>query len=178
MFSPDQLVVYPAQGVGRIVRIENQIIGGVQAEFYVITILSNNVTLMIPTKSAARVGLRELCNADECQDVLKNLQDRTGFSGYAGKNWNRRCKEYSEKLKSGNLLDVAHVLKELILISKEKELSFGERRLQEQSMELIVLEIANAQARTQEDVTAEIESYFADILHPEPEEGQENEQSV
>jgi len=167
VFVPDQLVVYPAQGVGKVERLESQVVGGAEAEFYIVRILSNNVTLMVPVKNAVNVGLRALCSAEEGQKILDSLQDRSDFTGYTGQNWNRRYREYSEKLKSGSLEDVAYVLKELLLIGKDKELSFGERRLLEQSMGLITLELAHALDTTQEDVKARIEVFFEDVLHPE-----------
>lgn len=164
MFSQDQLVVYPAQGVGKVERIEAQTIGGAEAEFYIVRILSNNVTLMVPVKNAVNVGLRAVCDAEKGQEILTSLEDRSGFTGYTGQNWNRRYREYSEKLKSGELSDVAYVLKELLLIGQDKELSFGERRLLEQAMGLISLELAYALGCEQKDIQAKIEEIFADVI--------------
>ncbi len=164
MFNLDQLVVYPAQGVGRVERIERQTIGGAETEFYIVRILSNNVTLMVPVKNAANVGLRAVCSPEKGTEILTSLNDRSDFTGYTGQNWNRRYREYSEKLKSGELADVAYVLKELLLIGKDKELSFGERRLLEQAMGLITLELAHALDRPQPDIQTEIEAMFPDAL--------------
>lgn len=164
MFALEDLVVYPAQGVGRVERIESQEIGGSCAEFYIVRILSNNVTLMVPVRNAANVGLRPLCDAQEGERILEALNDRSDFTGYTGQNWNRRYREYSEKLKSGDLGDVAYVLKELLLIGRDKELSFGERRLLEQAMSLVTLELAYALGRDQQDVKATIEDLFQDVL--------------
>ncbi|GFM34162.1 CarD family transcriptional regulator [Desulfovibrio subterraneus] len=164
MFTPDQLVVYPAQGVGKVERIERQTIGGAEAEFYIVRILSNNVTLMVPVRNAVNVGLRAVCTAEQGNGIFESLADRSGFTGYTGQNWNRRYREYSEKLKSGELGDVAYVLKELLLIGKDKELSFGERRLLEQAMGLITLELAHALGKKQQEVQTEIEEMFADVL--------------
>ena len=171
MFSIDQLVVYPAQGVGKVERIEAQEIGGAIAEFYIVRILSNNVTLMVPVKNASNVGLRSVCGSDEAGAILESLNDRSNFTGYAGQNWNRRYREYSEKLKSGDLADVAYVLKELLLIGQNKELSFGERRLLEQATSLLSLELAFALDRTQDDVKAQINEIFADVIRPKVTEG-------
>ncbi|MBF0482631.1 MAG: CarD family transcriptional regulator [Desulfovibrionaceae bacterium] len=166
MFSIDQLVVYPAQGVGKVERIAAQEIGGAIAEFYIVRILSNNVTLMVPVKNAGNVGLRSVSGRDEAEAILESLNDRSNFTGYAGQNWNRRYREYSEKLKSGDLADVAYVLKELLLIGQNKELSFGERRLLEQATSLLSLELAFALDRTQEDIKARINEIFADVIRP------------
>ncbi len=166
VFSLNELVVYPAQGVGMVERIEEQDIGGSKAEFYIVRILSNNVTLMVPVANAANVGLRPVCSGEKADDILKMLTDRSDFTGYSGQNWNRRYREYSEKLKSCDLGDVAYVLKELLLIGKDKELSFGENRLLEQAMGLLTLELAHATGKEQDALRVEIEELFADVLKP------------
>lgn len=170
MFSEDQLVVYPAQGVGRVERIETQVIGGASADFFIVRILSNNVTLMVPVNNAANVGLRPLCSAERGREIIESLKDRSDFTGYTGQNWNRRYREYSEKLKSGDLADVAYVLKELLLIGQNKELSFGERRLLEQATSLLTLELALALGQEQQDIKDVINEIFADVLAPKIEE--------
>jgi CarD family transcriptional regulator len=164
VFAVGELVVYPAQGVGRVERIETQEIGGVPTELIIVRILSNNVTLMVPVKNAANVGLRGVYSAQQAFDIIEFIKDRTDFTGYTGQNWNRRYREYSEKLKSSALRDVAYVLKELLLISKDKELSFGERRLLEQAMNLVSLELAFALGKEQSEMKKTIEALFADIL--------------
>ena len=164
MFSLNELVVYPAQGVGKVERIESQTVGGQSEDFYIVRILTNNVTLMVPVKNAVNVGLRHVYPADKAQGIMESLKDRSTFTGYTGQNWNRRYREYSEKLKSGNLADVAYVLKELLLIGGGKELSFGERRLLEQASGLLTLEVAYALNRSQDDVKNEINALFEDVI--------------
>lgn len=164
MYVPDQLVVYPAQGVGVIERLERQKIGGHEAEFYIIRIFTNNITVMVPVHNALHVGLRAPCSAGEAQAVLASLQDRSTFTGYTGQNWNRRYREYAERLKSASLFDVGYVLKELILISGEKELSFGERRLLEQAMGLVTSELSCVLDRDAGELKSFIENFYADVL--------------
>lgn len=164
MFQINALVVYPAQGVGQIERIQSQVIGGMTADYYIVRILSNSVTLMVPVKNAANVGLRNVCDEETGRAVFESLRDRSGFTGYTGQNWNRRYREYSEKLKSTELSDVAYVLKELFLIGMDKELSFGERRLLEQAMTLVSMELAYALGRDQADVKADINDMFQDVI--------------
>lgn len=164
MFQVNQLVVYPSQGVGRVERIESQTIGGVKADFYIVRILTNNVTLMVPVKNAANVGLRPVCSMRTGQAIFESLRDRSDFTGYTGQNWNRRYREYSEKLKSSDLADVAYVLKELFLIGSGKELSFGERRLLEQAMGLVSMELAYALNRDQDAVKDDINGMFQDVI--------------
>jgi CarD family transcriptional regulator len=119
---------------------------------------------MVPVANAKNVGLRSVCPAATGTEIFESLNDRTGFTGYTGQNWNRRYREYSEKLKSGDLSDVAYVLKELFLIGKDKELSFGERRLLEQAMGLVSMELAYSLDRDQEDIKADINEMFADVI--------------
>jgi len=164
VFKVDELVVYPSQGVGRVERVESQEIGGVKADFYIVRILSNNVTLMVPVANAENVGLRSVCPAVVGREIFESLNDRTGFTGYTGQNWNRRYREYSEKLKSGDLADVAYVLKELFLIGKDKELSFGERRLLEQAMGLVSMELAYSLDSNQDAIKDDINEMFADVI--------------
>ena len=140
--------------------------GGQAVDFYIVRILSNNVTLMVPVANAVNVGLRNLCPAQEASAILESLKDRSSFTGYTGQNWNRRYREYSEKLKSGSLADVAYVLKELLLIGGGKELSFGERRLLEQAMGLLSLEVAFSLGIPQDDVKQTINDMFEDVLKP------------
>jgi len=166
VFSVDQLVVYPAQGVGKVERIESRDIGGATTNFFIVRILSNNVTLMVPVNNAENVGLRALCSADQGQGIIESLKDRSDFTGYTGQNWNRRYREYSEKLKSGDLADVAYVLKELLLIGQNKELSFGERRLLEQATGLLTLELSLALDQEQDEIKGIINELFADVIQP------------
>jgi CarD family transcriptional regulator len=175
VFSPEQFVVYPAQGVGRIERVEHQQIGGQSVEFYIIRIFTNNVTVMLPVRNIETVGLRGLCTPTEAHSVLASLRSRNGLTGYAGQNWNRRYREYSERLKSPSLLDVGYVLKELLFISGEKELSFGERRLLDQAMGLITSELSHVLRRDAQDLKAEIEGYYADVLIKELHPGKDQD---
>lgn len=173
MFIQEDLVVYPAQGVGKIESLEKQEIGGLAAEFYIIRIFDSNITVMVPVKNAKNVGLRELCSPTQAKEIFTFLEDRSDFTGYTGQNWNRRHREYTEKLNSAALTDVAQVLKELTLISGEKELSFGEKRLLEQAMTLIATELAFVLKEEPETIKDKITGLFEDILIKEEENTEE-----
>ncbi len=175
VFSVGELVVYPAQGVGIVEKIEEKDLGGAKTVLYIVRILSNNVTLMVPVNNAESVGLRPVSGEKQGQHILSFLEDRSDFTGYSGQNWNRRYREYSDKLKSKDLEDVAYVLKELFLITRDKELSFGERRLLEQAMGLISMELSYALNIDQEKAKARVEALFADILSPETQEQKDEE---
>ena len=149
MYKVDDLVVYPAQGVGKINRIDTKTIGGVSCDIYIVGIQSNNITLMVPVKNAGNVGLRQLVDKEKAVDILESLKNDSGKNVYVGQNWNRRFRKYSDKMKSPDLGVVAEVLRELLVIGRDKELSYGERRLQEQ--------LARSAARKQE-ITLRLES--------------------
>jgi CarD family transcriptional regulator len=167
VFSTEQLVVYPAQGVGVIESVTSQEIAGYKADFYIVRIFGNNITMMVPVKNARNVGLRNLSSQKQCEIIFNSLRDRSNFTGYTGQNWNRRYREYSEYLQNGTLDGASHVLKELLLISAEKDLSFGERRLLEQAMSLVSTEIAYVFGNKQEEIQDKIEKLFADVLQTE-----------
>ena len=161
MFAPEKLVVYPAQGVGRIERIDHKDIGGVACEFYIVRIRANNITLMVPVHNAVNVGLRPLIARAEASRILETLRSDRERTVFTGQNWNRRFREYSERLKSPDLSVVADVLRELLLIGRTKELSFGERRLLEQAMSLVGGELAEVLGLSPETLREELLALYA-----------------
>ncbi|MDR2124548.1 MAG: CarD family transcriptional regulator [Desulfovibrio sp.] len=171
MFYKGQIVVYPAQGPGVIEDLERREIGGCETEFYVIRILSGNTRVLVPVGNAVNVGLRVPCTPDEARAALDALRDSGGRAGSWGQNWNRRYREYTERLKSPSLREVCGVLKELFLLSGRKELSFGERRLQEQAMSLVAAELACVLKKDVCEIRSSIERLFADAAAGGEKEG-------
>ncbi|MDR2574516.1 MAG: CarD family transcriptional regulator [Desulfovibrio sp.] len=165
MFTVNEFVVYPAQGVGIIERIDQQEIGGVLCAFYVVKICSNGVTLMVPVSNAGKVGLRSLVSRSEAELIRRSLHNDTDKTVFTGQNWNRRFREYSDKLKNPDLHIVAEVLRELLLIGKNKELSFGERRLLESAMNLVTGELAEALNVSKEALRGELLDIYAQCCH-------------
>jgi CarD family transcriptional regulator len=161
VFAVGDLVVYPAQGVGKIERIDQKAIGSASCAFYIVRILSNDITLMVPVGNARNVGLRALTSVEHARSILDGFTDHSPFPGYTGQNWNRRYREYTERLKSSKLMDVADVLHELLLIGRGKDLSFGERRLLEQAMSLVSGELAIVLNNSEETVRDVIQQAFA-----------------
>jgi CarD family transcriptional regulator len=161
VFAVGDLVVYPAQGAGKIESIDRKAIGDASCAFYIVRILSNDITLMVPVGNAPNVGLRALTSIEHARNILDGFADHSPFSGYTGQNWNRRYREYTERLKSSKLTDVANVLHELLLIGMGKELSFGERRLLEQAMSLVSGELAIVLDNSEQAVRETIQQVFA-----------------
>ncbi len=157
MFKIGDLAVYPAHGVGIIERIENRKISGCQEDFFVIRILENNMIIMIPSSNATNVGLREIINQNEVSKVLSILKKRD-ISVDDNQTWNRRYRDYMDKIKSGSVFEVAEVYRDLSTIKQDKGLSFGERKMLDTARSLLIKEISLAKNMKEEDVERDIQS--------------------
>jgi CarD family transcriptional regulator len=158
-FKVGDNAVYPAHGIATVKRIEEREIGGKKKQFYVLQVVENQMTIMVPTDNASAVGLREIITLDEVSQVYSILQRRDVKIDQS--TWNRRYREYMEKIKTGSVYEIAEVLRDLFLLRHSKDLSFGERKMLDQAKALLVKEISIAK-RTQENVVEqEIQSIFA-----------------
>jgi len=157
MFKVGDLAVYPAHGVGVIERIENREISGCQEDFFVMRILENNMIIMIPSSNTKNVGLRELIDQTEVSKVFSILKNRDMYVD-DNQTWNRRYRDYMDKIKSGSVFEVAEVYRDLSTIKQDKELSFGERKMLDTARSLLVKEISLAKNMKEEDVEKDIQS--------------------
>jgi len=157
-FRVGDLAVYPAHGVAQIVGIETREISGNKQTFYILKILENGMKIMIPTRNAGAVGLRELIRADEVDEVFAILKSRE--VAVEGQTWNRRYREYMEKIKTGSVFEIAEVLRDLSLLKNGKDLSFGERKMLDHARSLLVRELAIAKKQNQEKIEKELETIF------------------
>lgn len=159
MFSEGDMAVYPAHGVGVIKSVEMQTVAGIDQNFYVLEILENKMTIMIPTISSESVGLRAIVDESEVSGVLDILEDRTVELGT--QTWNRRYRDYMEKIKTGSVHEVASVLRDLFLLSVDKDLSYGERKMLDTAKGLLVTELSLAQDKEESAVSETIEAIFS-----------------
>jgi len=159
MFKIGDKAVYPAHGVGVIESIENKEISGSEYTFYMLRILENDMTIMIPTKNTDAVGLREIVSTTEIPRIYEILKDRT--VAIEGQAWNRRYREYMGKIKTGSVFEVAEVLRDLILLKTDKDLSFGERRILDMARNLLVKELSVAKNSPEEVIKNDLESLFS-----------------
>ncbi len=157
MFKIGDLAVYPAHGVGVIERIEKRQISGCQEIFYVMRILENDMIIMIPSTNLTNVGLRQIINRSEVAKVFSILKERD-ICVDDNQTWNRRYRDYMEKIKSGSVFEVAEVYRDLTTIQQDKELSFGERKMLDTARSLLVKEISLAKNMKEEDVERDIQS--------------------
>ena len=158
MFKVGDLAVYPAHGVGRIEALESKDISGLQQSFYIMRILENDMIIMIPTGNVDSVGLRQVIDKDQVREIYQILKDRD--VSLETTNWNRRYREYMEKIKTGSVFEVAAVLRDLYLLRQDKELSFGERKMLDMARSLLVKEISVSNDQTEENVEKEILELF------------------
>ena len=145
--------VDPSHGVGVIRGIESKEISGSRLEFYVVQIVASGATVMVPTDSTIRIGLRQLSSNNELESVYSVLRTPRRVSQRA---WNRRFREFNDKLRTGSLNDVAEVLRDLSSLKEDKPLSFGEKNMLEKALGMVVSEISAASARDESEVFNEV----------------------
>ena len=141
VFHIGDRVVYPNHGVGIIEQISSRTIGLSIEKFYLLKIKSSSLKVMVPFHNVASVGLRRVVRNGEIQKILDFLTD-----GECNNNtdWKYRFKENSERMRTGSLLEVAAVLKSLLVLSQSKPLSFREKKMLERARYLLVSELAMA----------------------------------
>ncbi|MDR3038805.1 MAG: CarD family transcriptional regulator [Candidatus Adiutrix sp.] len=157
------LAVYPAHGVGLIESREQRTVGSQKYDFLVLRILENDMKIMIPAQNIREVGLRPLMSKREAQKVFELFKAPPKTPENI--NWNRRHREYMEKIKTGSPYDVASVMGELLAMRVAKELSFGERKLLDMVTVLLVKEMALASNRTEAEIEASITAFFPPPKH-------------
>jgi CarD family transcriptional regulator len=154
MFEIGDKAVYPGHGVGVIEKIENREVSGSNKSFYVMRILDNGMTIMIPTDHVNMVGLREVIPEFMVPKVFQILKEKD-VSTY-NQTWNRRYREYMEKINTGSIFEIAEVLRDLNILKSEKELSFGERKILDTAKNLLVKEIAVAKQTQENEIVQEL----------------------
>lgn len=159
MFKIGDMAVYPAHGVGVIEKIETQEISGCQQDFYVMRILDNDMLIMIPTHNVGNVGLRDIIGQTEVLKLYSILKERDVILD--SQTWNRRYREYMDKIKSGSVFEVAEVYRDLLILKLEKDLSFGERKMLDTARNLLVKEISLAEEIEEEQVEKDLDRIFS-----------------
>ncbi len=161
MFNVGDLAVYPAHGVGLVEGIEEKSISGIEHIFYVIRILDNDMKIMIPRKNAEHIGLRRVISGSEVEQVYAILEEKD--VEFTPQTWNRRYREYMDKIKTGSIFDLATVLRDLYILQMDKPLSFGEKKMLDTAKGLLVKELSVAKDKKEEEITEEIESIFNNV---------------
>ncbi len=139
MYKVGDKIVYPMHGVGTIEAIEKKVVLGKRTEFYMITIINNGMKVMIPVNNADEIGIRSIVSKREIKKVLKILESP---ADKIEEDWKLRYQNNTDKVKSGSILEVSEVARDLFRRGSEKELSIMERKLYENAYQLVTCEIA------------------------------------
>lgn len=158
MFQIGDKAVYPGHGVGVIEAIETKRISGKEQSFYIMRIVDNGMTIMIPKDNVKAAGLRTVIRKIDVSKVIQILKERDVIID--NQTWNRRYREYMEKINTGSIYEIAEVLRDLHLLKAEKELSFGERKIMDMAKNLLVKELAIAKEVKESDILREIKIIF------------------
>lgn len=175
-FKVGDLAVYPAHGVGRIDAIESRDVNGETHDFYIMKVLENGMVIMIPTWNVASVGLRDIIDEKDVPKVYDVMKGKRN-SNLESQTWNRRYREYMDKIKTGSLYDVAEVFRDLSLLKFTKDLSFGERKLYDTAQILLVKELSTAKNTDEASIAAELDALIEEQRPVEPPEESEEEAS-
>lgn len=157
-FKVGDNAVYPGHGVGTVRAIETKEIFGKKQTFYTIEILDNGMKIMIPKDNVASVGLRSIISRKQANEVFRILRAKN--IKIDNQTWNRRYREYMEKIKTGSIYEIAEVLRDLFLLKLDKELSFGERKMLDTARSLLIKELSLARKQQEAAVEEEVRDIF------------------
>lgn len=158
MFKIGDKVVYPMHGAGIIEAIEEKEVLGKTRQYYILRLPVGDMKVMIPISNCEGVGLRQVIDDDGVERVFTILREQsTGMSD----NWNRRYRANLEKIKSGNIYEVAEVVRNLVKRDKEKSLSSGERKMLETARQILISELVLATEMEEDTTKTMIEGMLA-----------------
>lgn len=158
MFQVGDKIVHPMHGAGIIDSIVTKKVSGVVRDYYVLQLPVGGMLVMVPTESCAEIGVRPILNASETDKVIAALPE---MEVDATSNWNQRYRENMLRLKSGDLFEVARVMKGLILRDGKKGLSTGERKMLRSAKQILISEIVLAESSSYEEVEGRINQALA-----------------
>ena len=158
MFQVGDKIVHPMHGAGVIDSIVQKKVNGVLREYYILKLPLNGMLVMIPTHNSEEIGVRPIVVGEEADRVIAAIP---GMDVEMDSNWNRRYRENMLRLKSGDLLEVARVVKGLVRRDGERGLSTGERKMLHSAKQILISEIVLSQDSSYEAVEARIYSALA-----------------
>ena len=158
-FAVGDKAVYPVHGVAEVVGLENRDIGGNKTSVYILKVLETGLRIIVPTTNAGSVGLRYLITSKQVKEVYSILKSRDVPRDT--QTWNRRYREYMEKIKTGSVFEIAEVMRDLCVLRVTKELSFGERKMLDNARGLLIKELALAKGVSEDKIAEEIDTIFA-----------------
>ncbi len=158
MFQIGDKVVYPMHGAGIIEAIEEREVLGELRKYYVMRLPIGDMKVMVPISNVQDIGLRQVIDRKSVERVLSILGDR---SNTMTASWNRRYRANMDKIRSGNIFEVAEVVKNLVLREKDKGLSTGEKKMLENARQILISELVLAGNQKEEEVNSLIQQVLA-----------------
>jgi len=160
LYKVGDKVVYPHHGAGTVIKKEKRKVLGEEREYLTIQILHNDMTVNVPTENADRVGLRKVIDGNTVEQVLKALR---GSGTTMPKNWNRRFKHNRDKMKTGDIFELAEVVRNLSLRDHEKGLSTGEKQMFVKAKKILVSELMYAKGMDEEEAAEWLDDILAGV---------------
>ena len=154
MFAIGEKVVYPMHGGGIIEKIEDKQILGETRSYYILHIPYGNMQVMVPVNNSEQVGIRPIVSSNKVEEIYELLRNE---STDMDDNWNRRFRENMEKLKSGDIAEVAEVVRNLIRVDRIKRLSTGEKKMLANARQILVSEIVLVNSLSENEVSEMID---------------------
>jgi len=154
MFEIGDKVVYPMHGAGIVEGIEEREILGEKQSYYILRFPVGDMKVMIPTANVEQIGIREVISVEEIDKVVEFL---SSDQSHMSNNWNKRYRQNMEKIKSGDIYEVAEVVRNLMLRDREKGLSTAERKMLSNARQILISEIVLSKDADEEEVTALID---------------------
>ena len=158
MFQVGDKIVHPMYGAGVIDSIVTKKVNGVVREYYILKLPVGGMLVMIPTSNSEEIGVRPVVDKDEADRLIASMPD---IEVDMTQNWNRRYRENMMRIKSGDLLEVAKVVKGLMLRDVDRGLSTGERKMLHSAKQILISELVLSQNTSYEDVEARINTALA-----------------
>jgi CarD family transcriptional regulator len=152
-------VVYPHHGAGKVLKKEMKEVLGEKREYLTIQILHNDMTVMVPCENAGKAGLRRVIGEEAVAKVLGVLRDDVS---QMPKNWNRRFKHNREKIKTGDVMELAEVVRNLAIRESEKGLSTGEKQMYTRAKKILASELMYALEMEEDEAEEHLDSLIED----------------
>lgn len=172
MFKVGEKIVYPMHGAGVIEKIEVKEILGEKSEYFIIKMPIGDMKVMVPVANVEEVGVREVISSEEVADVMEVLE---GHKTKMPQNWNRRYRANMERIKTGDILEIASVVRNLTLLDNEKTLSTGERKMLSNARQMLLSELVLVTGETMEVIEEKLNLAILENEGFEEDEAEEEE---
>ncbi|MDR2600712.1 MAG: CarD family transcriptional regulator [Oscillospiraceae bacterium] len=158
MFRVGDKIAHPMHGAGIIDGIEERKLNGAVRTYYILKMPAGGMVVMIPTESTEQIGVRPIVNSNQADELMASIP---GIDANMTSNWNRRYRENMQRIKSGDLLEVARVVKGLMTRDVEKGLSTGERKMLHSAKQIFISEIVLSKKLSYEEVESQLNESLA-----------------